>query len=88
MLDGRVAIRRGDRAKDEARESIASAQVFVVSFGVDSCRLRQTGLFAGAELKSQSINDALCNFVLHRDDVMRRCVHAIAPDNFTAAHVE
>src|SRR5205807_10362299 len=88
VCDGRVAILRRNGAKDEPRKSIPAPQIFFISFSVDRRRLRQASLFVGTQLQTQAIDDALSDFVLHRDNVVRRSIDAIAPNNFAALHLE
>src|SRR5438128_5040838 len=88
VFDGRVAILRRDGAKDEARKSIAATQIFFIGFSVDRRRLRQASLFVGTQLQTQPIDDAPGDFVLHRDDVIRRSIDAIAPNNFAALNLK
>src|SRR5438067_13232104 len=88
MLDRRIAILSRHRAKDESRETIAAAQVFVVSLSVNGLRLRQNLLLVGAQLKTQSINDVLGDLVLHGDDVFGRSIDTIAPNDFPALRVQ
>ena len=43
-------------------------------------------MFVGTQFEPQPIDDAPGDFVLHRDDVVRRSIDAIAPNNFAARH--
>src|SRR5205814_9733392 len=88
MLDRRIAILSRHRAKDESRETIAAAQVFVVSLRVNRPRLRQNLFLVGAQLKTQSIDDVLGDLVLHCDDVFGRSIDAIASDDFPALCIQ
>ena len=68
--NGCIAIVCGYRAKDKPGKSIAAPQVFFVSFGIDSCRLRQSRLLVRTQFQTQSVDDALRDIVLHGNNVV------------------
>src|SRR6185369_16707432 len=68
--------------------AIAPAQVFLVGFGVDRFGLGQTGLFVRAQFDAQAVDDAFGDLVLYGDDVVRRGIDPIAPDDLAASDVE
>src|SRR5262249_41417368 len=88
MRNRRVTIVRRHGSKDKPGKAIATAQVLIVSFGINSLRLGQAGLFIRTQFNSQSIDNAFSNLVLYRDDVVSRRIYTIAPDDLAAFDLE
>ena len=80
MLDCFVYVFAGDAVINEAAQTIAAAQILLVSFGVRGLAAFQPILLVRGQFQAQAVANLLRNGVLHIDDVGGIGVDTIAPN--------